>query len=137
MATLSDGIKPSYLVLGWDGAAREAVGMLLRLGSEVSVVARERPLGLPEQSRWLEGDPSDPDALLQGGVKSAESVLVALPATEARAAVVAVKHLNAEARVVVSTQDGDSGTELRAAGAHQVIDARGEAAREMVRLMEE
>lgn len=128
--------QPRYLILGWDGAAKEAAGLLLRLGSAVTVVARDLPDGIPDQARWLEGSPSDPDALRRGGIESAESVLVALPTAEARAAVVAAKRLNAATRVIASAQNSGSAPELRAAGAHQVIDARAEAAREMVRLME-
>lgn len=128
--------KPLCLVLGWDGAAREASGILLRLGSEVTVIARKRPDGLPEAASWLEGSPNDRDALRRGGIETAASVLVALPQAEACAAVAAVKALNAGVRVIASAQESGSGPEIRAAGAHQVIDARVEAAREMVRLME-
>lgn len=128
--------RPLYLILGWDGPAQEAAGLLVRLGSSVTVITRNLPDGIPDQARWLEGNPTDPNTLRRGGIEAVESVLIALPTAEARSAAVAVKRLNAAARVIASVEDGGSVPELRAAGAHQVIDARAEAAREMVRLME-
>lgn len=128
--------RPRYLILGWGAAAKEAVGLLIRLGLGVTVIARERPDALPDQARWLDGGTSDHNALRRAGIESVESVLVALPAAEASAAIAAVKRLNAAVRVIASAQDSNSAPGLRAAGAHQVIDARAEAAREMVRLME-
>lgn len=124
-----------HLVLGWDRAALEAVRLLLGLGSEVIVVAADRPDGLPTGTRAVEGRPGDPEVLRRAGIGEAESVLVALPTQEACRALAAAKRLNPRARLVASVQEAGSDAALREAGASLVIDARKEAGREMVRLM--
>lgn len=126
---------PLNLVIGWDQAAREAVRILQGLGSKVVVVALKRPEDVPSGVSMIEGGPDDPEILRRAGIGQAASVVVALPAPEARRAMAVSKTLNPSARIVVSVQEPGTGPDFLAAGAHAAIDAEEEVAREMVRLM--
>lgn len=126
---------PLHLVIGWDQAAREAIRVLQDLGSEIVIVAAKRPEDIPSGVSAIEGRTDDPEVLRRAGIGEAASVLVALPAPEARRALVAAKALNPSVRIVASVQEAGSGPDLRDAGAHAAVDPREEAGREMVRLM--
>lgn len=124
-----------HLVIGWDQSSREAVRILLGLGSEVVIVTAERPDDVPNGARMIEGSPEASDVLQRAGIGEAASVVVALPAPEARRAMAAAKALNPTARIVVSVHEPGTARDFLAAGAHAAIDPEAEVAREMVRLM--
>jgi len=125
----------SYIVLGWDSSAAQAVKSLVSLGMEVAVAAETAPAGLPQGVRFVAGPPLEKDSLLAAGIEHADGLLLALPADNARRAIALARTLNAAIHVVASLQEDDSEIALWAAGAGSVIDAQKEAGREMVRLM--
>jgi Trk K+ transport system NAD-binding subunit len=129
------GDKPLYLIVGWDDAARQAVKSLLALGMDAVILSPQAPSHAPPGARVVLGHPCDPQALRQAGSDRAAGVLAALPAEEAGRAIAAARKLNPSIHVVASIQEADSKTALWAAGAHEVVDAREETGREMVRVM--
>ncbi|MCR4294423.1 MAG: NAD-binding protein [Elusimicrobia bacterium] len=127
--------KPLYIVLGWDLAAAQAAKSLLALGMDVAVVASEAPASMPQGVPFVVGEPDISEALKRAGIERAAGLLSALSSEMATRAFAAARALNPSIHIVSSLQDGDRKVALWASGAAEVIDAREEAALEMVRLM--
>ncbi len=127
--------SPLYLVVGWDPSAAQAVKSLVALGMTVTVVVPVVPDGVPSEARVVTGATFDIETLRAAGADHAAGLLSALPADEARRAVSAARSLNPTIHIVASLQDGESKASLWMAGVGDVVDAKQEAGRKMVRVM--
>ena len=64
------------LLCGWNGRGPYLVKELLAAGREVAVIASERPKDLDSQVFFVQGNPSDHEALKRGGVENAQGAII-------------------------------------------------------------
>ncbi|OGR72707.1 MAG: hypothetical protein A2089_14435 [Elusimicrobia bacterium GWD2_63_28] len=127
--------RKRYIILGWDSSSAQAAKSLAAMGMEVVVVSDTAPERLEPDVHFVPGAPTEQATLISAGVEHAHTLLLALPADEARRAIAVAKRLNPAINIVASLQGDDPEIALWAAGAGSVIDSGKEAGREMVRLM--
>lgn len=64
------------VICGWNTRGPYLVRQLMASGSEITVVAEERPAGLHADVFFVQGNPSDRDSLLKAGVERARAAVI-------------------------------------------------------------
>ena len=64
------------MICGWNGRGPHLIRQLIASGREISVIAEERPRDLHSDVFFAQGNPSERDALLKGGVEAARAAII-------------------------------------------------------------
>ena len=65
------------LICGWNGRGPYLLRQLGASGRQIAIIAEERPKNLPSDDVFfVEGNPSDKDALLKGGIEKARAAII-------------------------------------------------------------
>lgn len=64
------------LVCGWNGRGPYLIRELMASGRQVALIAKERPGNLNSEVFFVQGNPSDREALIKGGVEKAQGAII-------------------------------------------------------------
>ena len=64
------------LVCGWNAKAVYILRELLASGTQAALIAKERPDNLDSNVFFIQGNPSERDTLIRGGIQKAQSVII-------------------------------------------------------------
>lgn len=70
------GFEGHVLICGWNGRGPHLVRQLTASGREIAVIASERPNDLPHEVFFVQGNPSERDFLIRGGVERARAAII-------------------------------------------------------------
>ena len=73
------------VICGWNTRGRYLVSELLASGRQIAVVSSEDLRGLPQGVSFTRGNPSDQEALLKTGIKSAKAAIILWPGDDSQA----------------------------------------------------
>ncbi|TWU08009.1 cation:proton antiporter domain-containing protein [Stieleria varia] len=129
------------IVIGAGPIGRSIGSQLETLGNDVCMVDLS-PINLhsfaQQGFRTVAGDATDEAILVSAGVTEAALVVVCIPDDGAATRIVkAVRHLNADCRVLVRCRYQDSVKKLRKTGASDIVTEESEAAIALLRLLKE
>jgi CPA2 family monovalent cation:H+ antiporter-2 len=135
------GEEGVVIVIGYGPAGRAAAGRIAKLGSHV-VVVDQNPAAARDASNLgystVTGDARYAEVLDHAGLQRAVCVVVTVPGVETALRIVNyVRTASPETQVLVRSRFNRSLAELRAAGAHVVVDEEHEAGRRIAKAYEE
>ena len=64
------------LICGWNGRGPYLIREILSAGQEAALIARERPADLDSEVFFVQGNPSEREALIKGGIQKARSAII-------------------------------------------------------------
>lgn len=64
------------LMCGWNAKALYILRELLASGTQAALIAKERPDNLDKNVFFIQGNPSDRDTLMRGGIQKAQSAII-------------------------------------------------------------
>jgi voltage-gated potassium channel len=119
-------LKDHFIVCGSDETAETVIHELVLTKKTFVVIAagKEDAEGLPAQGEYpyFQGDPTDDDVLIKGGIERAKGILLSLPTDEANLfATITARSLNPQIRIVTKALDIRSHKKIFKAGADSVI----------------
>ena len=64
------------LICGWNGRGPYLIRELMASGRQVALIARERPNSISNEIFYVQGNPSEREALIKGGVQKAQGAII-------------------------------------------------------------
>lgn len=68
--------KGHVVICGWNGRGPYLIKELIASGREISLIAKERPNNLDSSVFYVQGNPSEREALIKGGVEKAQGAII-------------------------------------------------------------
>lgn len=64
------------MICGWNGRGPYLIKELMASGRQIALIAKERPSGLDSSVFYVQGNPSERDALIKAGVEKAQGAII-------------------------------------------------------------
>ena len=64
------------LICGWNGRGSYILRELMASGTQAALIAKERPEGLDNEVFFVQGNPSERETLIRGGIQKAQSAII-------------------------------------------------------------
>lgn len=117
-------MKNHTIVVGYGRNGKQAIAELLLHHKQV-VVIDNNPLiqdNIPDNLRWIVGDATQDDVLIEAGVKVAKSLIIALPSDADNLFIsISAKNINSKIMIVSRASTESAERKLKAIGVNHVI----------------